>query len=76
LARTTKIKHLNKKIAKLIEEMERLAEVEKEMLSRPEHQVSETDADARSMATSGRGCGMVGHIYEHRPGRTMTQADK
>ena len=61
LARTTKIKHLNDKITKLKEEMERLAEVEKEMLSRPEQQVSETDPDARSMATSGRGSGMVGY---------------
>jgi len=61
LARTTKIEHLNDKIAKLKEEMERLAEVEKEMLSRPEQQISETDPDARSMATSGRGSGMVGY---------------
>jgi transposase len=61
LARTTKIDHLNDKIAKLKAEMERLAEVEKEMLSRPEQQISETDPDARSMATSGRGSGMVGY---------------
>ncbi len=61
MARTTKIDHLNDKIAKLREEMERLAEVEKEMLSRPEQQISETDPDARSMATSGRGSGMVGY---------------
>ncbi len=61
LARTTKIEHLNDKIAKLKVEMERLAEVEKEMLSRPEQQISETDPDARSMATSGRGSGMVGY---------------
>jgi hypothetical protein len=31
------------------------------MLSRPEQQISQTDADARSMATSGRGSGMVGY---------------
>ncbi len=61
LARTTKIDHLNDKIAKLKEEMERLAEVEEEMLSRPEQQISETDPDARSMATSGRGSGMAGY---------------
>lgn len=61
LARTTKIEHLNDKIAKLKEEMGRLAEVEKEMLSRPEQQISQTDPDARSMATSGRGSGMVGY---------------
>ena len=61
LARTTKIDHLNDKIAKLKQEMERLAELETEMLSRPEQQISETDGDARSMATSGRGSGMVGY---------------
>lgn len=61
LARTTKIEHLNDKIAKLKQEMDRLAEFEKEMLSRPEQQISQTDPDARSMATSGRGSGMVGY---------------
>ena len=61
LARTTKIEHLNDKIAKLKQEMDRLAVLEKEMLSRPEQQISETDPDARSMATSGRGSGMVGY---------------
>ena len=61
LARTTKIDQLNDKIAKLKVEMERLTELEHEMLSRPEQQISETDPDARSMATSGRGSGMVGY---------------
>ena len=61
LARTTKIDHLNDKIAKLKAEMDRLAELEQEMLARPEQQISQTDPDARSMATSGRGSGMVGY---------------
>jgi transposase len=61
LGRTTKIEHLNDKVAKLKQEMVRLAELEQEMLSRPEQQISETDPDARSMATSGRGSGMVGY---------------
>ena len=61
LARTTKTDHLNDKIAKLKQEMERLAELEEEMLARPEQQISQTDPDARSMATSGRGSGMVGY---------------
>ena len=61
VARTTKIDHLNDKIAALKEEMERLAVLEQEMLSRPEQQISRTDPDARSMATSGRGSGMVGY---------------
>ena len=41
--------------------MDRLAELEQEMLARPEQQISQTDPDARSMATSGRGSGMVGY---------------
>jgi hypothetical protein len=41
--------------------MVRLVELEAELLSRPEQQISETDPDARSMATSGRGSGMVGY---------------
>jgi transposase len=61
LARTAKIDHLNDKVVKLKAEMERLAELEEEMLARPEQQISETDPDARSMATSGRGSGMVGY---------------
>jgi hypothetical protein len=61
LAQTTKIDRLNDKITKLKGEMERLAEVEKEMLSRPEQQISQTDPDARSMAASSRGTGMVGY---------------
>jgi transposase len=61
LARSTRIENLNDKIAMLKAEMERLAELEKEMLARPEQQISETDPDARSMATSGRGSGMVGY---------------
>ncbi len=61
LARTSKIEHLNDKIAKLKEEMVRLAALEEEMLARPEQQISLTDPDARSMATSGRGSGMVGY---------------
>ena len=60
-AQASKIDHLNDKVAKLKQEMVRLAELEAELLSRPEQQISETDPDARSMATSGRGSGMVGY---------------
>jgi transposase len=57
-ARTTRLKE---KIAKLEEEMQRLAEVEAQMLASPDQQISLTDPDARSMATSGRGSGVVGY---------------
>jgi transposase len=61
LARTTKTARLNDKIATLKEEMKRLERLEARMLATPDKQISLTDPDARSMATSGRGSGMVGY---------------
>ena len=61
LARTTKTARLKDKIAKLKEEMERLGKLEVRRLAAPDQQISLTDPDARSMATSGRGSGMVGY---------------
>jgi len=52
---------LQDKIIRLKEEVKRLKALEKEMLSTPDQQISLTDPDARSMATSGRGTGMVGY---------------
>ena len=59
LARTTA--RLKDKIVILKEEMRRLEALEVEMLAAPDKQLSLTDPDARSMATSGRGSGMVGY---------------
>jgi transposase len=52
---------LKDKIDKLKQEIVRLNELEEERLKRPEHQISLTDPDARSMATSGKGSGIVGY---------------
>lgn len=41
--------------------MKRLDGLEAQMLAAPDQQVSLIDPDARSMATSGRGTGMVGY---------------
>jgi hypothetical protein len=60
-ARTTKSTRLKEKIITLKEEMQRLKELEAQMLATPDQQISLTDPDARSMATSGRGSGMVGY---------------
>ncbi len=54
LARTTKTVRLTDKIARLKEEMQRLEKLEVRMLAAPDRQISLTDPDARSMATSGR----------------------
>jgi len=56
--RTTRLKE---KIAKLEEEMRRLEGLEAERQEAPDQQISLTDPDARSMATSGRGSGVVGY---------------
>jgi hypothetical protein len=61
LARETSTTRLKDKIAKLKEEMQRLEKLEARMLATPDQQISLTDPDARSMATSGRGSGMVGY---------------
>jgi hypothetical protein len=45
----------------LRQEMGRLAAYEKQMLASPDQQISLTDPDSRSMATSGRGSGVVGY---------------
>ena len=58
MARTTRLKE---KLIKLEEEVKRLKAIEKVVLLRPIQQVSYTDPDSRSMATSGRGSGMVGY---------------
>ncbi len=60
-ARTTKTARLKEKIAKLRQEMQRLGRLEAQMLETPDQQISLTDPDARSMATSGRGSGVVGY---------------
>jgi transposase len=61
LARTTKSTRLKQKIAKLKEEMQRLKALDVLMLATPDQQISLTDPDARSMATSGQGSGVVGY---------------
>jgi transposase len=57
----TKTSGLKEKIEKLKQEMRRLAVLKVEMLATPDQQISLTDPDARSMATSGRGSGVVGY---------------
>ena len=56
-----KATRLKEKLAKLTEEMAKLAAYEKRMLASPDQQISLTDPDSRSMATSGRGSGVVGY---------------
>jgi len=61
LARATKTARLKDKIVTLKKEMQRLGKLEVRRLAAPDRQISLTDPDARSMATSGRGSGIVGY---------------
>src|SRR5664279_1602193 len=60
-ALAAKVTRLTEKLTKLKEEMGKLAVYEKQMLASPDQQISLTDPDSRSMATSGRGSGVVGY---------------
>ncbi len=57
----TKTNRLKEKIETLKQQMRRLEGLKVEMLATPDQQISLTDPDARSMATSGRGSGVVGY---------------
>ena len=56
-----KTSRLTDKIAKLKQQMQDLQAMEQRLQEAPDGQISLTDPDARSMATSGRGTGMVGY---------------
>jgi hypothetical protein len=53
--------HLKEKLKKLKRQMRQLRKIEIELKRQPDEQLSLTDPDARSMATSGRGTGIVGY---------------
>src|ERR1700726_4750103 len=57
----SKTSRLKDKIEKLKEQMQRLEILKVQMLATPDQQLSLTDPDSRSMATSGRGSGVVGY---------------
>jgi transposase len=56
-----RVSRLNDKITTVKAQIQRLNEIGSQMQQAPDGQVSLTDPDARSMATSGRGTGMVGY---------------
>lgn len=61
LANQMKTTRLKEKIVTLTKEQQRLKQREAQMLEAPGEQISLTDPDSRSMATSGRGSGVVGY---------------
>ena len=56
-----RVAHLKEKIAAVKKHIRKLRTIERQLLQTPDQQVSLTDPDARSMATSGRGTGIVGY---------------
>src|SRR4051794_20760655 len=56
-----KVTRLNEKIATLRQEIQRLNVLNTQMMQTEDKQISLTDPDSRSMATSGRGSGIVGY---------------
>jgi transposase len=56
-----RVARLQDKVAAVKAQMQRLEEIGQQMAKAPDGQISLTDSDARSMATSGRGTGIVGY---------------
>jgi transposase len=56
-----RVSRIQEKIGQIKDQMQRLNQIGAQMQIAPDQQVSLTDPDARSMATSGRGTGIVGY---------------
>ena len=56
-----RVEQLKEKIAKVRPQIKMLDAIDEQLAASPDEQVSLTDPDARSMATSGRGTGIVGY---------------
>jgi transposase len=56
-----RVEHLKQKVETVKAQMRRLKQLGKQMAKLPDEQISLTDPDARSMATSARGSGVVGY---------------
>jgi Transposase DDE domain len=61
LVTEARVEHIKEKVETVKKQMRELKQIGKRMAQAPDGQISLTDPDARSMATSGRGTGMVGY---------------
>src|ERR1700719_4085195 len=61
LVTEARVEHLKQKVETVKKQMRELKQIGKQMAQAPGGQISLMDPDARSMATSGRGTGMVGY---------------
>lgn len=58
---TTKVAYLKEKMVRVREEIDRIKAIGEQLKQTPDGQISLTDPDARSMATYGKGTGIVGY---------------
>jgi transposase len=61
LVTEARVEHIKEKVATVKKQMRQLKQIGRRMSQTPDGQISLTDPDARSMATSGRGTGIVGY---------------
>src|SRR5271156_6429560 len=61
LVTEARVEHIKEKMETVKKQMRELKQIGKQMARAPDGQISLTEPDARSMATSGRGAGMVGY---------------
>jgi transposase len=61
LVTEARVEHIKEKVATVKAQMRELTRIGEQMSQAPDGQISLTDPDARSVATSGRGTGMVGY---------------
>ena len=60
-AHTTQVARIEEKLARIRQEVRRLEDIAQQLDETPDGQISLTDPDARSMATYGKGTGLVGY---------------
>lgn len=61
LVTEARVEHIKEKVATVKKQMRQLKQIGRQLSQAPDGQISLTDPDARSMATSGRGTGIVGY---------------
>ena len=61
LVTEARVEHIKEKVETVKKQMRQLRQIGKQLSQAPDGQISLPDPDARSMATSGRGTGMVGY---------------
>jgi len=67
----TKVARIEEKLARIRQEVRRLEGIARQLTETPDGQISLTDPDARSMATYGKGTGLVGYNVQTAGGASV-----